>query len=431
MAWIECVPNISEGRRKPVIEKIAEAIRSVPGTDLRSISSDPDHNRTVYTFAGTPPSVLEAAFRCVRTARDLIDVTKHEGVHPRLGAADVVPLVPLAGTKLSWCGRWARELAGRIESELEIPAYRYGAASDEGETLPAIRKRANKRHPTAGAVAVGAREVLIAYNVQLASKDVELAKSIARQIRESDGGLPGVQALGFPLASRDCVQVSMNLLDYRRTSPLRAYRRIRQLAKEAGVEVESSEVVGMIPRDAITRSFRASVRSGPLEILDPEPGFIDRVASRAPTPAAGSAAAHTGALAAALVVMSCDCSRPTPRLRELRLKAERLRDGLTRLIEADSQAFRSVLDGGGEEALKLATDVPVQICELSSQLWAIAALAAHHCDKKVSSDCAGGRRLAEAARDIAAETARANLPLISDGSFRSQIARRLAAAFSG
>jgi len=431
MAWIECVPNISEGRRKNVIQAIADAIRSAPGVDLRSIHSDPDHNRSVYTFVGTPPSVQEGAYRCVAAAREHIDITKHEGVHPRLGAADVVPLVPLAGTKLSRCGRWARELAQRIERELDIPVYRYGAASESGATLPEIRRTADRRHPTAGAVAVGARNPLIAFNVMLATEDLGVAQAIAKKIREADGGLPAVQSLGFPLASRGCVQVSMNLLDYRKTSPLRAYRRVRQLAQAAGVEILESEVVGMIPREAVSRSFRAAVRSGPLQILDGEPTFLDRVAGQSAAPAAGSSAAYTGALAAALVVMSCDCSRPTPRLRELRLKAERLRGELTALVEADAEAFRAVLDDGGESALKAATEIPVRICERCAELWAVAALTAHHCADKVASDCAGGRRLAEAARDVAADTARANLPLITDGTFRSQIARRLAAAFSG
>jgi len=431
MAWIECVPNISEGRREEVIREIAHAIQSVPGVQLRSVHSDPDHNRSVYTFVGTPPSVKEAAFRCVGAAREHIDINRHEGVHPRLGSADVVPLVPLYGTKLSRCGRWARELAERIESELEIPAYLYGAASESNASLPEIRKTADRKHPKAGAVAVGARELLIAYNVFLDTEDASVATEIAKKVRESDGGLPAVRALGFALESRGCAQVSMNLLDFRKTSPLRAYRRVRQLAREAEVEVTGSEVVGMIPREAVTRSLRAAIRSGPLEVLDPEPSFLDQVASATPAPGAGSAAAHAGALAAALVVMSCDGSRPTPRLRELRLKAERLRAELTGLVAADAAAYRDVVDDGGEDALKKATEIPVRICELGSELWSIAALAAHHCDDKVSSDCAGGRRLAEAARDIAAETARANLPLISDGTFRSRIARRLASAFSG
>ena len=431
MAWIECVPNISEGRRKRVITAIADSIRGVPGVDLRSVHSDPDHNRSVYTIVGSPPSVHEAAYRCVAAAREHIDISKHEGVHPRFGSADVVPLVPLAGTKLSQCGRWARELAERIESELDIPAYLYGAASESGKTLPEVRRDAERKHPTAGAVAVGARDLLIAFNVMLETEDLSVAQSIASQIREADGGLTAVRALGFALESRKCVQVSMNLLDYKKTSPLRAYRRVRQLAREADVEVGGSEVVGMIPRETISRSFRAAIRSTPLEILDSEPSFLDRIASRSPTPAGGSAAAHTGALGAALVVMSCDCSRPTPRLRELRRKAERLREQLTELVEADVEAFRAVVADGSENALKIATEIPVRICESCAELWAVAALAAHHCDDKVATDCSGGRRLAEAGRDMSAETARANMPLISDGAFRSQIARRLAAAFSG
>jgi len=431
MAWIECVPNISEGRRRSVIERVAEAIRSVPGIDLRSIHSDPDHNRSVYTFVGSPTAVCESAFRCVAAAKESIRISKHEGVHPRFGVADVVPLVPLAGTKLQHCGTWARSLAERIDRELEIPVYRYGAASDDGLTLPELRKTIDRTHPTAGAVAVGARDPLIAFNVMLATEDLDIAEQIARAVRESDGGLPAVRALAFPLASRDCVQVSMNLIDYRKTSPLRAYRQVRRLAREAGVEVTGSEIVGMIPQDAVARGFRSAVRCGPLELLDPEPAFLDRVASRSSVPAGGSAAAHTGALGAALVIMSCDASAQSPRLTELRNHADRLRAGLTELIELDVGAFRRVIRERSEDALKEATEIPVRIAELASELWAISAAAAHHCDDMVATDCSGGRRLAEAARDMAAETARANLPKIQDGTFRSGIARRLAAAFSG
>jgi len=431
MAWIECVPNVSEGRRKKVIERIAAAIRSAPGVDLRSIDSDPDHNRTVYTFVGSPAAVCEGAFRCVREAKETIDISNHEGVHPRFGAADVVPLAPLANTKLQHCGRWARGLAERIEQELEVPAFRYGAASDDGTTLPDLRQRIDRTHPTAGAVAVGAREVLVAFNVLLDTDDLDIAKKIARAVRESGDGLPAVRALAFPLASRDRVQVSMNLLDYRKSSPLRAFRMVRRLAREAGVDISGSEFVGMVPREAVARGFKSAVRCGTLNVLDPEPPFLDRVAARNPVPAGGSAAAHTGALGAALVVMSCDASSPSPRLTELRNRADSLRAALTELVELDVAAFRRVLRERDEEALKEATEIPVRIMEHASELWAIAAAAAHHCDEMVATDCSGGRRLAEAARDMGAETARANLPKIQDGAFRSRIARRLAAAFSG
>jgi len=431
MAWVACIPNISEGRRKDVIQRVAEAIRSVRGINLQSVHSDPDHNRSVYTFVGSPAAVCESAFRCVREAKESIDLRKHEGVHPRFGVADVVPLVPLAGTKLSHCGTWARQLADRIDRELEIPTYTYGAASERGTALPQLRKQVDHTHPSAGAVAVGARDTLIAFNVNLATDDLSVAEEIAKAVRESDGGLPSVRALGFPLASRDCVQVSMNLVDYRKTSPLRAFRQVRRLAKEAGVDVTGSEFVGTVPQDAVTRGFRSALRSGPIELLDERQSFLDRVAARTAVPAGGSAAAHTGALGAALVVMSCDASPPSPRLTELRNKADGLRALLTELIERDVAAFQRVLRDRDEDALKEATEVPVQIAEHAAEVWAISAAAAHHCADMVATDCSAGRRLAEAARDMAADTARANLPKIQDGTFRSKVARRLAAAFSG
>lgn len=273
MPVVECVPNFSEGRRKDVIEQIAAAARDIPGVGLLGYEADADHNRSVFTLAGEPQHVMEAAFRMCRTAAGMIDLNQHQGEHPRMGATDVIPFIPISGLNMQDCAKMAEQLGERIGSELKIPVFLYGEAarSESRRNLADVRKgefealrqeigREPSRkpdfgperiHPTAGATAVGARFFLIAYNVNLQSTDLKLAKRIAKAIREKDGGMPGVKAMGFELKAENCVQISMNLVDYRRTSPAQAFQRITELAHEAGVEVRNSEVVGLLPQDAM------------------------------------------------------------------------------------------------------------------------------------------------------------------------------------
>lgn len=270
---VECVPNVSEGRRKDVVDAIANAAREVEGVRILDVEMDASHNRAVLTFVGEPEAVQEAAFRVVAKAVELVDLNAHEGEHPRIGAADVVPFIPISEVSIEECVKLAHDLGKKINEELGVPIYFYAEAAlrDERRLLPKIRKGQfealkeemgvnperdpdvgeAKVHPTAGATVVGARGPLIAYNVDLCTDDLDLAKSIAKRIRTSSGGFPAVQAAGFRLEEKGMVQVSMNLLNFRETPIPRVFEAIRQGASEAGVAIERSEVVGLIPLDAL------------------------------------------------------------------------------------------------------------------------------------------------------------------------------------
>jgi len=270
---VECVPNISEGRDLRVVDRIAESVASVAGTMLLHRTSDPDHNRSVLTFAGSPEAVLESALRAVAASAELIDLNRHHGVHPRLGALDVLPFVPLGGITLEECVVLARKAGERIWGELGIPVYFYEAAAARPDRARLENVRRGQfeglreaslldetkapdiggpgLHPTAGAVIVGARKILIAYNINLKSTNLDLAQSIAKQIRASNGGLFGIKALGLPLLSRELVQVSTNITDFERTPVHVVYTEVARLAALHGVEIEESELIGLMPRKAV------------------------------------------------------------------------------------------------------------------------------------------------------------------------------------
>ncbi len=270
---VECVPNFSEGRRPNVVEAIAAAIGSVPAVRVLDRQMDADHNRCVITFVGDRHGVAEAAFRGAQKAVELIDMTVHKGEHPRVGALDVLPFVPVAGVTMEDCVALARQVGKRIADELRVPVYLYEAAATRPDrrALPDVRRGEyeglkveietnpdrkpdfgpSKIHPTAGACIVGARPVLIAWNVNLRTTDVGVARRIAKAIRESDGGLPAVRAKGFELADRGLVQVSMNMVDYRKTSLAQAFEAIRALAAKEDVEIEEGEIIGLVPLDAL------------------------------------------------------------------------------------------------------------------------------------------------------------------------------------
>jgi glutamate formiminotransferase/glutamate formiminotransferase/formiminotetrahydrofolate cyclodeaminase len=259
---IECVPNFSEGRDQSVIAALVEAIQSVDTVRLLDTTSDPDHNRSVFTFIGPPGAVAEAAFRAVRTASERIDLTRHSGVHPRLGAADVVPFVPISGATLSDCAALAHQTGDRIWKELHIPVYFYEAAAlrPECERLENVRKLlvppdlGATPHPTAGCVVIGARKFLVAWNINLDSTDLNAAKAIARAIRQASGGLPAVKAIGLPLVSRNQVQVSINLVDFEQTPLHAVFDAVARLCAEKGIHIAGSELIGMIPQAALDAS---------------------------------------------------------------------------------------------------------------------------------------------------------------------------------
>jgi len=273
---IECVPNFSEGRKPEAVDQIARAIESVTAATVLNRHLDPDHNRSVITFVAPPEVVVEAALRAIATATELIDLRRHGGQHPRIGATDVLPFVPVSGVTMGQCIALAHEAGQRIWNELSIPVYFYERAAlrSDRARLEHVRGRGFEQlakeivanpdrvpdigqarlHPTAGAIAVGARPFLIAFNVNLRTDDLMMARRIARAIRERDGGLPFVKALGFELQSRGLVQVSMNLIDFEQTSVARVFEAVSHEATKLGIEVAGAEIVGLLPAAALDRT---------------------------------------------------------------------------------------------------------------------------------------------------------------------------------
>ncbi len=264
--WIQCVPNFSEGRDPGVLRALAEAAAR-PGVRLVDGSADPDHHRSVFTLLGDAAALRDSVQAMAGVAVDRIDLRRHRGVHPRAGAIDVVPFVPFGATSLESCATLAREVAACLADQFGLPAYLYGTAAtrSEREGLPFVRNRGfealagaplvgevspdfgpSRVHPSAGVVMVGARGPLLAFNVNLRSADPAVAQRVARQIRESSGGLPGVRALGFALPEQGCVQVSMNLTRPEETGMAEAYARIATLAAAEGVEILGSELIGAL-----------------------------------------------------------------------------------------------------------------------------------------------------------------------------------------
>ncbi len=272
---VECIPNFSEGRRPEVVRSIADAIVSKNACVLDT-HIDPDHNRSVITFVAPPEAIVDAAVAAVRRASELIDMRTHSGEHPRLGATDVLPFVPLDGVSMDDCVRLAHDAGTIIARDLSIPVYYYERAAlrPDRVNLEDVRRGALELlreqittnperapdaglaqvHDSAGAIAVGARPFLIAFNVILRSSDITIARQIARTIRARNGGLPFVKALGFRLQTRGLVQVSMNLINYEVTGMAAAYDAVQRKANQIGVEIDSTEIVGLVPRNALDRN---------------------------------------------------------------------------------------------------------------------------------------------------------------------------------
>ena len=272
---VECVPNFSEGRKTETVERLARAISSVPPACVLDRHIDPDHNRSVITFVAAPEMIVEAALRAVRLAAELIDMRQHTGVHPRLGATDVLPFIPISGVTMEDCVVLAHEAGERIARELSIPVFFYERAAlrPDRVNLEDVRRGAlellreqiavdpNRApdagplvvHETAGAIAIGARPFLIAFNINLGTTNVSIARRIARAVRARHGGLPFVKALGFELSTRGLVQVSMNLVNYETTGLTQAYNAVSDEAERLGVGIVSTEIVGLVPEKALDR----------------------------------------------------------------------------------------------------------------------------------------------------------------------------------
>jgi glutamate formiminotransferase len=280
-SMVECIPNFSEGRRPEVIEALASSIRSVEGVRLLDASSDRDHNRCVMTFIGRPDRVQEAVLASVGTALDLIDMEQHEGEHPRIGAADVIPFVPVLNMDMADCVELAHQTGREIAERFQLPVYFYeeAALTPDRRNLADIRSGNYERlkdeigkperrpdvgpaamHPKGGAVVVGARRPLIAYNINLSTSDVSIARRIAKRIRAKDGGLAGVKALGVLLKDRSCAQVTINLVDYTKTSIYTVFEMVCMEARRWGVSITDSEIIGLAPMEALIETTRYYLR---------------------------------------------------------------------------------------------------------------------------------------------------------------------------
>ena len=473
MNLVECVPNFSEGRRPEVVQQIRDAIAAVQGVTVLDVSSDESHNRSVITFVAPIEHAVDAAFAGIRVARDTIDLNNHQGEHPRMGAADVVPFVPLEGTTMEQCVALARRLGERVGPELEIPVYLYerAATSPERENLANIRRgqfeairdemptkpeRApdfgpKKVHPTAGAVAIGARPFLVAYNVYLGdASHLETAKEVARAVRGSSGGLRYVKALGLEVEGQ--AQVSMNLVDIEKTPVHRAYDMVKMEAAAAGVATTWSEIVGLIPERAL---FDAAARHLQLANFDPEQvlerrvraaalpegptldGFVASVAAATPTPGGGSVAAHTGALAAALAQMVAALTVGRKKyadmeadMREVARRGAELGQRLNELVALDAQSYAAVAsayklpkdtpeqqtqrDAAITAALIGASEVPLETARAAAGVAALAEIAAVKGNVNAVSDAGVAALLAEAACRGAAYNVRINVAGLSD-----------------
>ncbi len=462
---VECVPNFSEGRDAAKIDAIVQAVLGVPEVVLLDREADADHNRSVLTFAGPPAAVADAAFRAVERAVALIDLTRQQGAHPRIGAADVVPFIPIEGVTLAECVQLAERLGAEIWSKLKVPVYLYEAAArrPERSNLENIRRGQFEAllqemgsvparhpdigdpicHPTAGATVIGARKFLIAYNINLNTPDVAIAKRIAKTIRFSSGGFRYVKAMGVMLASRNLAQVSINLTDFEQTPMHVVFEAVCREAERYGVTVAGSEIVGLIPRKAIELSAEYFLR---YENFRPElvlenriaealsarsglPEFLDALAAPTATPGGGSAAAAAAAMSAALGSM-------VTRLAKLPGDAfEDDRSFFTAAVDRDAAAFNAVMlaykrpkaerAGFIEEALHGAAEVPLQVVERVHAMQQ--RLDALQIPARFTSDLSVAKALAVAARAGALENVNINLESIEDTAFKNAVTARLQA----
>jgi glutamate formiminotransferase/formiminotetrahydrofolate cyclodeaminase len=483
---VECVPNFSEGRRPEVLDEIVEAMRAVPSVLLLDREMDANHNRAVVTIAGPPTAVAEAAFRGIAAAAERIDLRTHTGEHPRMGATDVVPFIPIEGVTMEDCVELARALGERVGRELSIPVYLYEAAATRPgrENLADVRRgefeglreeigvNADRHpdfgpaavHPSAGATAIGARMPLVAYNVNLGTRDVGVAKRIANAVRFQRGGLRYVKAMGFELADRGLSQVSMNLVNTKGTPIHRVFTMIEREAERWGVPVLASEIVGLVPEDALIDSadfflklenfhkgqiLENKLREAQTARAESKEDFLDRLAGSSPTPGGGSVAALAGALAAALVSMVAALTVGKKKyaeveeaIKETRKRSESLRSRLTRLIEQDAEAFDAVMRAfkmprgneaeervraaAVERSLLDASKVPLETMERALEVIDLARHVAEVGNVNAVSDAGVAAYMSEAAARAAALNVRINVKGLGDQDARKSLEERAA-----
>ena len=485
-AIVECVPNFSEGRDKANVDAILEAMK-MDGVYLLDREMDADHNRCVITLVGDPAKVEEAAIRGVGKAAELIDLTKHAGAHPRLGAADVIPFIPIEGVTLEDCVAMARRVGEQIWQRFGIPVYLYEAAArvperqnlenvrrgqfegirEEVKTNPARKPDFGNAelHPTAGATIVGARKFLVAYNVYLNTSDVEIAKKIGKAVRFSNGGLRYVKGMGVPV--RGLAQVSMNLTDTDQTPIARVFEYVKREAARYGVMPLSSEIVGLIPKKAledaaewflqvenfdsslILENRLAAVMSGKMAVGGLRAGvepFVEQLAAPTAAPGGGSASAATGAMAAALGCMVAGMSRGKKaylqyeaQLSDAIARLTQIREDLKAAIDADAASFSDVMaafkkakdhpaaQAEVDAAMRRATEIPLKVAEQAHETGKILEALRPITNPRMASDIAVGIGLAKAAMDGALANVEINLADMSDATFVAQMRERVAA----
>ncbi len=479
---VEFVPNFSEGRDPAVIAAIRDAIANTPGAHVLDVSSDVSHHRTVITCIASLEAAVPAAFAAMTVARDRIDLTKHQGEHPRIGATDVVPFIPLDGTTMDDCIALARALGARVAAELGIPVYLYerAATRPSRENLADVRRgefeglrddiRVNAArvpdfgaaevHPTAGATAIGARPFLVAYNVYLGdAKNLPVAKDIAKAIRGSSGGLRYVKGLGLEVDGQ--AQVSMNLVDTEKTPLHRVFEIVKSEAAAHGVQPTWSELVGLVPERVLLeagarhvqlrgyspdmlleRKVREIVAGG--ESVD---GFLSRIAGPTPTPGGGSVAAHAGALGAALAQMVAGLTIGKKKyvaveeeMRTLSLRASALRRELATLVQRDADAYEHVRAAYGmprepedaaaarnaaiQAALVFASEIPLETARAAAGVAELCAAVAERGNTNAATDAAVAALMAEAACKGAALNVRVNVASLDDS--QADVGARLA-----
>jgi len=468
---VECIPNFSEARRPDVVADIAAQIESVRDVRILDQHSDMDHNRTVITFVGSPEGVEEAAYLAIARAADLINLDDHQGEHPRIGATDVVPFVPLSGVSMVECVEMARRLGKRVGEDLGIPVYLYEEAATQPErvNLENIRRGQyeglkqeigvnpvrvpdfgpDKLTP-AGATVIGARQPLIAYNVYLTTDDVSIASKIARTIRHSTGGLRYIKAMGVLVEGR--AQVSMNLTNFKRTSIASVVEMIRREAVRYGVQVHHSELVGLVPNQAMTdaavwytqmdqfvpeqiletRLYEQAFSEPEAEAEKPTPDFLEELASGDPTPGGGSASAFSAAMAASLVAMvgrvtigkkkyadvEADMWKMVEKATDLQTKmkqaviddAKSFEDYITaRRLPVDTEEQKADRIKAIQAASIHAAEVPLQVARNTLEILGLAVQAAELGNVNAISDAAAGAALAKAAIEGAGLNVRINL----------------------
>lgn len=480
MKLVECVPNFSEGRRPEVVAAIRDAIAAVDGVSVLDVSSDPSHNRSVITFVAPVDEAVDAAFAGIRAAAERIDLCKHTGEHPRIGATDVVPFIPLEGTSMGDCIALARALGERVGRELKIPVYLYerAATTPARENLADVRRGEfeglreelgknpardpdfgpAKIHPTCGAIAIGARPFLVAYNVYLGpSSNLRIAKSVAKAVRGSSGGFRYVKGLGLDVDGQ--AQVSMNLVDTERTPLHTAFDFVKLRAEAEGAQVTWSEIVGLVPEKVLfdTAVSHLQLRQfTPAQVLEKKvrevtsggesvSGFLASVASSNPVPGGGSVAAHAGALAASLAQMVAGLTIGKKKyapvdaeMKEAALRAVSLGNTLASLVKRDAEAYSLVSEAyklpkepadaaarraeAVTKALLKAAEVPLETARASVEVAQIASLVAEKGNANAVTDAGVAALLAEAACKGADYNVRVNVSALEDRSRGASLA---------